>query len=114
MAKDPSIFLAHIVESIDAIEGYAAGQTLDTFLNSPKDQDAVIRRLEVIGEAVKNLPEDFKRAHPEIPWGKIAGMRNVLVHEYFVVDIPAVWDTVQDDLPPLKQQIRSVLGMLNT
>ena len=109
MAKDPKILLRHILESISAIEGYASGQTLDTFLHSLKEQDAVIRRLEIIGEAVKNLPEDFKNAYPEIPWAKIAGMRNVLIHEYFVVDVPAVWGTVQDDLPSLKEQIRSLL-----
>jgi len=109
VAKDPKIFLRHILESIEAIERYAAGQTLDTFLKSPKDQDATIRRLEIIGEAVRGLQDDFKSKHVEIPWNKIAGMRNVLIHEYFIVDIPAVWDTVQDDLPPLKQQIEDVL-----
>lgn len=108
MEKNPQIFLRHILESIDAIGRHAAGQTLDTFLNSLKDQDAVIRRLEIIGEAVKNLPEGFKHAHPEVPWTKIAGMRNVLIHEYFVVDIPAVWGTVQDDLPTLKKQLEGL------
>ena len=110
MAKDPRIFLLHILESINAIERYAFGQTLDTFLSSLKEQDAVIRRLEIIGEAVKNLPDDFKNKHLHIPWAKIAGMRNILVHEYFVVDIPAVWNTVLDDLPSLKQQVKDLLG----
>ena len=107
--KDPKIFLKHILESIDAIENYAAGQTFNSFLNSLKDQDAVIRRLEIIGEAVKNLGEDFKKTHSEIPWSKIAGLRNILIHEYFIVDIRAVWDTIQDDLPLLKKQIKDVL-----
>lgn len=109
MEKNPQIFLRHVLESIDAIERYATGQTLDTFLRSTKEQDAVIRRLEIIGEAVKNLSEDFKHAHPEIPWNKIAGMRNVLIHEYFVVDIPAVWGTIQEDLPTLKKQLEGLV-----
>lgn len=110
MEKNPKIFLGHILESIAAIEGYATDQTLETFLESIKDQDAVIRRLEIIGEAVKNLQNDFRNKHPEIPWTKMAGMRDVLIHEYFIVDIPAVWDTVRDDLPILKTQLRKILS----
>ncbi len=109
MEKNPKIFLGHILESITIIEGYAAGQTLDTLLKSLRDQDAVIRRLEIIGEAVKNLPDDFRNRYPEIPWNKMAGMRDILIHEYFVVDIPAVWDTIQDDLPMLKEQLKRIL-----
>ncbi|MBI2121809.1 MAG: DUF86 domain-containing protein [Candidatus Sungbacteria bacterium] len=109
MAKDPKIYLEHILESIEAIENYAQGQTIKTFLVSERDQDAVIRRLEIIGEAVKNIPDEFKDKHSEIPWQKIAGMRDVLIHEYFVVDIRAVWDTIQDDLPRLKEQIKHII-----
>lgn len=112
MAKDPKIYLQHVLESIEAIEQYAKGQSIEMFLTSMRDQDAVIRRLEVIGEAVKNISEDFKNRHPEVPWSKIAGMRNVLIHEYFVVDIRAVWDTIQDDLPQLKRQLREIADEL--
>ena len=108
MSKDPKIFLEHILTSIQAIEDYAKNETLETFLVNIKDQDAIIRRLEIIGEAVKNLPEDFKSQRTDIPWIKIAGMRDVLIHEYFAVDIPAVWDTIQSDLPKLKTQIQSL------
>ncbi len=109
MEKNPAIFLRHIVESIETIESYAAGKTFETFLDALKDQDAVMRRIEIIGEATRNLPDGFKVEHPEIPWKKIAGMRNMLIHEYFIVDLKAVWDTVHDDLPLLKRQIRKLL-----
>jgi len=112
MSKDPKIFLEHIVESIEIIESYAAPKTFETFLESLKDQDAVVRRIEIIGEAVRNLPEDFRNKHPETPWKKIAGMRNMLIHEYFIVDLKAVWDTIQDDLPLLKEQIRKLFERL--
>ncbi|OGN32952.1 MAG: hypothetical protein A3I39_03160 [Candidatus Yanofskybacteria bacterium RIFCSPLOWO2_02_FULL_47_9b] len=110
--KDPRVFLNHITESIEAIERYAKGQTLETFLTSLKEQDAMVRRIEIIGEAVKNLPKNFKIKHPKIPWKKIAGMRDILIHEYFLVDLRAVWDTSKDDLPILKKQIKDLLKRL--
>ena|SRR3989344_3212671 len=109
MEKNPGIFLEHILDSIEAIETYAAGQTLEMFLRAGKEQDAVVRRFEIIGEAVKNIPDDFKNKYPEVPWSKAAGMRNMLIHEYFTVDIPAVWDTIQDNLPTLKTQLKNIL-----
>ena len=111
MPRDHRVYLEHILESIEAIENYARGQTRETFLQSLKEQDAVIRRFEIIGEAVKNLPEEFKNAYTDIPWRKIAGMRDILVHEYFVVDVPAVWDTMQDDVPVLKEQIKKLMNV---
>ena len=105
MRKDPEVFLAHILESIDLIEGYSEGKTREEFVESLQLQDAIIRRIEIIGEAVKNLPEDFKRDHPEIAWQKIAGMRDVLIHQYFGVDLALTWDVVQSDIPDLKLKI---------
>ena len=110
MEKDPKIFLGHILESIEAIERYANGQTFDTFLQSTKDQDAVIRRIEIIGEAVKNLPEQFKRQYPDVPWQDAADMRDKLIHEYFDVDAHIAWDTIQNDLPEFKRKIEEILG----
>jgi uncharacterized protein with HEPN domain len=72
--KDPKIFIQHILESIDKIEKYTEGQVIGKFLNNYEKQDAVIRRIEIIGEAVKNLPRFFKNKHSVIPWKKIAGM----------------------------------------
>lgn len=72
-------------------------------------QDATLRRLEVIGEAVRNLPDSFKKKHSEIPWKKIAGLRDVLIHEYFGVDMELVWKIANKDIPKLKKQIKNLL-----
>ena len=87
MKKDPLIFLEHILESIKDIEEYVRGTTREEFMNSKKTQDAVIRRIEIIGEAAKNVPEDIKKHHPDIPWKRMSGMRDILIHGYFGVDL---------------------------
>lgn len=109
MKKDPKIFLKHIVESIEEIEKYTKGVSKEEFFKDSKSQDAVIRRIEIIGEAVKNLPSGFKNKHPEISWPEIAGMRDVLIHEYFGVDLDIVWETIKKDLPDLKEKILEIL-----
>lgn len=108
--KDPKIFLGHIMESIDRIESDTVGLSEAGFSEMPTVQDAVIRRLEIIGEAVRNIPKSFRSEHPEIPWKKIAGMRDVLIHEYFGVDLELVWKIVQKDIPKLKKQISKLVG----
>lgn len=107
--KDSKIFLAHILESIGEIEKNIAGMTADQFLKSVTIQDAVNRRVEIIGEAVKNLPNSFKIKHKEIPWKQIAGMRDILIHEYFGVDNDLVWKIATKDIPKLKEQISEIL-----
>lgn len=110
MKKDPKIFLRHILESIAEIEKYTEGVSESKFLKSNQIQDAVIRRLEIIGEAAKNIPEYIKGKHDYIPWKKITGSRDVLIHSYFEVDIKSVWDTIIKDLPKLKEQVSKILG----
>ncbi|MEK7146928.1 MAG: DUF86 domain-containing protein [Patescibacteria group bacterium] len=109
MKKDPKIFLLHIFESIKTIEGHAQKINKKTFSKNITVQDAVIRRIEVIGEAVKNLPSDYKKKHPEINWNEIVGMRNNLIHEYFGVNLFVVWQTINKDIPQLKNQISKLL-----
>ncbi len=101
MKKDPKIFLNHILESIDLIKGYVQNQNKETFSRSIQFQDSVIRRLEIIRESVKNLPSEFKEGHPNIPWRKIAGMRDVLIHEYFGIDLDLTWKVIEKELPNL-------------
>jgi uncharacterized protein with HEPN domain len=109
MRKDPKIFLGHIIESIEAIEQHTKGTSKDDFFKNIMVQDAVIRRIEIMGEAVKNLPPDYKRNHSEIEWREITGMRDKLIHEYFGADINVVWQTIKKDIPYLKKQISELL-----
>lgn len=110
MKKDPVIFLKHILESIEAIETYASNLKAEEFLKDIEKQDAIIRRLEIIGEAVKNIPEEYKNDHPEIAWSKAMGTRNILIHHYFGVDLDIVWYTVTNSLLEFKKQIKELVG----
>ena len=84
------------------------------FLKRPSKQDSIIRRLEIIGEAVKNLPDSFRAKHPDIPWKKIAGMRDVLIHEYFEVDLALTWKVVKHELPSIKKKLAKLLENTQT
>jgi len=84
--------------AVKKIDRYVKGLTFDKFANDEKTVDAVVRNLEIIGEAVSRLPPDFKKKHSEIEWGKIAGLRHRIVHEYFGVDLEIIWKIVKDEL----------------
>lgn len=112
MKKDPSIFLGHIVESIEEVQNHTKGLSKKDFLESILVQDAVFRRLEIIGEAVRNIPAPLRKKYKDIPWEKIAGTRNILIHEYFGVDLDLVWLVVKKELPVLKRNIKKILEKL--
>jgi len=108
MDKNPKFFLEHILESIILIEEYSLNQTENDFLTSIRLQDLISRRLEIIGEAVKNLPLEVKEKYPNIEWKKIAGMRDYLIHQYFGIDLKLTWKVVQRDIPILKKEIEKI------
>ncbi len=108
MKKDPLVFIGHMLECIDLIQQYTKNKTEDDFLDSSLLQDAVVKRIEIIGEAAKNLPDSFKVMWLEVPWKKITGMRDKLVHEYVGIDFELAWVVVQDDLPTLKKQLQEI------
>ena len=106
--KDDRIYLQHIRDSIGRILEYTSGGP-DEFIHDNKIQDAVIRNLEIIGEAVKHLSDDLRNPNSDIPWKQIAGMRDELIHEYFGVDIRIVWNVIEHHLPALKEKIDGLL-----
>ena len=110
--KRTKIFLLHILESIDRIEDFTKGFSKDDFLQSEKTQDAVLRRLEIIGEAVKNISANFKKKHAEVEWKKIAGARDIIIHEYFGVDLDLTFRIIKKNIPELKQKIKELLKNL--
>lgn len=110
--RDIGVYLEDTLQSIELIEKYVKESGKEGFDNNLQVQDAVIRRLEIIGEAVKNLPREFKLKHPQIPWKQIAGMRDVLIHEYFVLDVRRVWNVVENDFPKFKAYIKELLREL--
>jgi uncharacterized protein with HEPN domain len=112
MNKDPRVYLAHILERIERIEqGTAGGQ--EQFNADPMLQDAVFYNFTIIGEAAKRLDEDFRAGHPTIPWRGLAGLRDILIHQYEGVDLARVWAIVRNDLPGLKRAIAGLLPPLD-
>jgi uncharacterized protein with HEPN domain len=107
--KDDSVFLNHILDAINQIEEYTEYLTFEEFLEKRLVQDAVIRQLEIIGEATKNLSLNTTESYPQIPWKEIAGMRDKLIHVYFGVDLEEVWNTAKRDIPELKTVITVIL-----
>ncbi|MHA1241809.1 MAG: HepT-like ribonuclease domain-containing protein [Promethearchaeota archaeon] len=108
MKKNSKIFLTHILNSINLVEEYLKGKCKLDFLNSIQLQDSVIRRIEIIGEAIKNIPNDIKKNYNQIPWKEITGMRDILIHQYFGVDLDPTWQVIDKDLPSLKRQISDI------
>lgn len=109
MKKGIRVYLEDILESIAKIEEYTTQGNFEQFEKNTEQQDAVIRRLEIIGEAVKNLPPEVKEKYPDIPWRQIAGMRDVLIHEYAGVSLKRIWKVIIDDISPLKNTIEEML-----
>jgi len=108
MRKDPRVYLLHMLECIRRIEAYTS-EGEERFMRDTLIQDAVLRNLQVLGEAAKRVPESFRKRHPNIAWRGISGMRDVITHDYEGVDFSRVWQVVKHDLPILKQAILEIL-----
>lgn len=109
MKKDIKIFLFDILDSIEKIEEYTKNISKKEFFDDMQVQDAVVRRIGIIGEAVKNLPMSFRDKHPNIQWREIAGTRDVIIHDYSGVDTDLVWAIINSDIPKLKKQISKLI-----
>lgn len=109
MPRDFKLYLDDIVGSIDRVFLYVAGMEFEGFSADQRTVDAVVRNLEIIGEAARSLPDEVKEACPEIEWRKIIGLRNILTHEYFGINQTMVWDIVQSKLRPLRMVCNRLL-----
>lgn len=106
--KDDRVYLRHILDAIEKVESYVSVGR-DEFMAKSHWQDAVIRQLEIIGEATKRPSQELRSLHPDVPWRRVAGLRDVLIHDYMGVRLAAVWIMTQVDLPTLKRQIEQIL-----
>ena len=109
MPRDFRLYLDDILEAIHRIRLYMAELNEEEFAGDRKTQDAVIRNLEIIGEAAGNLPDHFQKTDTEIDWRKIKALRNILIHEYFGINLPIIWDVVQNKQGPLERSCRNYL-----
>jgi len=109
MPRDYKVYLEDIFSSIQKIEKYLKDTSFDNFRKNDIKIDAVVRNLEIIGEAAKNIPVDAKKIYTKIDWKKIAGLRDILIHQYFGIDLDILWDIIQNKLPELKKNIRHIL-----
>jgi uncharacterized protein with HEPN domain len=106
--RDYGDYIQDIAESIEDIENFVRGMTYTDFINDRKTFNAVVRSIEIIGEAAKNIPAIIRGRYPSLPWKKMSGMRDKLVHEYFGIDSEIVWKTINDDLPRLKLLLKDI------
>ena len=106
--RDYRVYLKDILAAIDSIEGFVARMSFDEFQADDKTVSAVVRKLEVIGEAAKQVPDDVRQSHPLVPWKEMAGMRDKLIHFYFGVDHPLVWRAIKERLPSVKLELKKM------
>ncbi|MFN3331936.1 MAG: DUF86 domain-containing protein [Caldilinea sp.] len=107
--RDYTLYLKDILGAIESIERFIAGMDLESFQTDDKTTSAVVRKLEIIGEAVKQIPDEIRQKHANIPWKEMAGMRDKLIHFYFGVDYHLVWKAITERLPQVKQEIQKAL-----
>jgi len=107
--RDYGDYLKDILDAIDETAEFTEGMSYEAFAQDRKTTNAVVRSLEVLGEAAKRIPENMRTQAPDVPWKRMAGMRDKLIHEYFGVDLSIVWAVIKDELPPLRPEIERLL-----
>lgn len=111
--RDQIVFLNDILNAIEKIEMYTNGLSFEDYCKKDMVVDAVIRNFEIIGEAVKNVPKEVKKRFLDVEWKEAAGFRDILIHDYFEIDLEAVWDTIKNNLPSFKKHISDILKLEN-
>ncbi len=111
--RKPNVYLQDILESIEYIQRFLDGVSEEEFYKNVEKQDAVLRRLEIIGEGVKHLPEEIRKKHPDVPWRQIAGMRDIIIHEYFGVTLEMIWVVATEDIVDLKENVKKIIKFNN-
>lgn len=114
MPREHKAYLSDIIGSINKIEQYTKNMSFQEFIHNELVQDGVVRNLEIIGEAVKKIPGDIKKLKPEIEWRKMAGLRDILIHDYFGIDVAIIWDIVKNKVPALKRNILELFAITDS
>jgi uncharacterized protein with HEPN domain len=105
-------YFLDIIQSIADVADFTSGMDFESFSRDRKTVNAVIRSLEILGEAAKNIPQEFKEKYPAMPWKRMAGMRDKLIHEYHGVDLEIVWQVIKSELPPLAEKLNAIFNKL--